>query len=152
MPMQLILTHDVDHLGKAGDLVTVKSGYGRNYLLPQGMAVSATSRNRSQVEHDKLRIERRVAKERQEAGSIADRLNAMTLQFERLVGEDDKLFGSVTSRDIAEQLEVAGVKIDHRKLKLTEPIRTLGKFEVDIKLRSDIAATLKFWVVGKEKE
>ena len=152
MPMQLILTHDVDHLGKAGDLVTVKSGYGRNYLLPQGMAVTATSRNRSQVEHDKARIERRVAKERQEAGSIAERLNAMTLQFERLVGEDDKLFGSVTARDIAEQLEVAGVRIDHRKLKLTEPIRTLGKFEVEIKLRSDIVATLKFWVVGKEKE
>lgn len=152
MPMQLILTHDVDHLGKAGDLVTVKSGYGRNYLLPQGMAVTATSRNRSRVEHDKARIERRVAKERQEAGSIAERLNAMTLQFERLVGEDDKLFGSVTARDIAEQLEVAGVRLDHRKLKLTEPIRTLGKFEVEIKLRSDIAATLKFWVVGKEKE
>jgi large subunit ribosomal protein L9 len=150
--MQLILTHDVDHLGKAGDLVTVKSGYGRNYLLPQGMAVTATSRNRSRVEHDKARIERRVAKERQEAGSIAERLNAMTLQFERLVGEDDKLFGSVTARDIAEQLEVAGVRLDHRKLKLTEPIRTLGKFEVEIKLRSDIAATLKFWVVGKEKE
>lgn len=152
MPMQLILTQDVEHLGKAGELVTVKSGYGRNFLVPQGMAVTATPRNKSQLEHDKKRIERKVAKERAEAGSMAERLNGMTLQFERRVGPDDKLFGSVTARDIAEQLQVAGLDIDHRRIKLDEPIRTLGKFEVDVKIRADVAANLKFWVVGKEKD
>jgi large subunit ribosomal protein L9 len=152
MNMELILTQDVQHLGKAGDLVSVKRGYGRNYLLPQGLAVSATRRNRSQLEHERGRISRKVARELTEATDIAERINGMTLQFERLVGEDDKLFGSVTSRDIVEQLAVAGLEIDHRRLSLTEPVRTLGKFDVDIKLRADVVANLKFWVVGKDSE
>ena len=150
MAMQLILTKDVEHLGKAGDLVSVKPGYGRNYLLPQGLAVSATTRNVRRLTHEKRIIETRVAKELGAAEDIASRLNGMTLQFERLVGEDDKLFGSVTSRDIAEQLEKAGLTIDHRKIKLDEPIRALGKYEVAVKVHVDIDATLKFWVVGKE--
>ncbi len=150
MAMQLILTKDVEHLGKAGELVSVKPGYGRNYLLPQGLAVSATTRNVRRLAHEKRTIETRVAKELGAAEDIASRLNGMTLQFERLVGEDDKLFGSVTSRDIAEQLEKAGLTVDHRKIKLEEPIRALGKYEVEVKVHSDIDATLKFWVVGKE--
>lgn len=152
MNMELILTRDVEHLGKAGELVSVKRGYGRNYLLPQGLAVSATRRNKAQLEHERDRISRKVAKDLAQASDIAERINGMTLQFERLVGEEDKLFGSVTSRDIAEQLEVAGLAIDHRKIGLSEPVRTLGKFEVDIKLGSDVVANLKFWVVGKENE
>jgi large subunit ribosomal protein L9 len=152
MNMELILTQDVEHLGKAGELVSVKRGYGRNYLVPQGLAVSATRRNKSQLLHEKRRIERKVAKELSEASDIAVRINGMTLQFERLVGEDDKLFGSVTSRDITEQLGVAGIELDNRRVQLSEPVRTLGKFDVDIKLRSDVVANLKFWVVGKENE
>jgi large subunit ribosomal protein L9 len=152
MPMQVILTEDVESLGKAGELVTVKSGYGRNYLLPRKLAVTATSRNRAQLEHDKRAIEARVAQERAAAGDIAERLNGMTLQFERLVGEDDKLFGSVTGRDIAEQLAVAGLELDHRKIDLADPVKALGKYEVEVKVRADVTATLKFWVVGKEKE
>jgi large subunit ribosomal protein L9 len=152
MNMELILTQDVNHLGKAGELVSVKRGYGRNYLIPQGLAVSATRRNKAQLEHEQARIARKVAKERGEAADIAERINGMTLQFERLVGEEDKLFGSVTSRDIAEQLEVAGVDIDHRRIQLAEPVRTLGKFDVDIRLRAEVVANLKFWVVGKESE
>ena len=152
MNMELILTQDVDHLGKAGELVSVKRGYGRNYLIPQGLAVSATRRNKSQLEHEQARIARQVAKERGEAADVAERLSGMTLQFERLVGEEDKLFGSVTSRDIAEQLAVAGIEIDHRRILLPDPVRTLGKFDVDIKLRLDVVANLKFWVVGKESE
>jgi large subunit ribosomal protein L9 len=148
--MQLILTKDVDNLGKAGDLVSVKSGYGRNFLLPQGLAVTATSRNVRQIEHERRAIAAQVAKERGAAQDVANRLNGMTLQFERLVGDDDKLFGSVTSRDIADQLEKAGVTLDHRKIRLDEPIRALGKYEVEIKVHSDVSASLKFWVVGKE--
>jgi large subunit ribosomal protein L9 len=150
MAMQIILTQDVPNLGKAGQLLSVRPGYGRNYLIPQGLAVSATTRNKNRLEHERQIIEKRVARERADATSIAERLNGMTLQFERLVGEDDKLFGSVTSRDIAEQLEVAGVALDHRKIKLDDPVRALGKYEVEVKLRGDVVAQLKFWVVGKE--
>lgn len=152
MAMRLILTKDVEHLGKAGDLVTVKPGYGRNYLLPKGLAVTATTRNKARLEHEKHAIETRVKREVESASGIAERLNGMTLQFERLVGEDDKLFGSVTNRDIAEQLAVAGLELDHRKIVLEEPIKALGKYEVEVRLMPDVAATLKFWVVGKEKE
>jgi large subunit ribosomal protein L9 len=152
MPMQLILTQDVEDLGKAGDLVTVKSGFGRNYLLPRRLAVSATARNKSELDHAKQVIATQVARQASEAGELANRLKAMTLQFERLVGEDDKLFGSVTSRDITEQLKVAGIDLDHRKLKMDEPIKALGKYEIEVKLHGDVTATLKFWVVGKDGE
>lgn len=152
MPMQVILTESLDNLGQAGELVTVKSGYGRNYLLPRGLAVPATERNRARLEHDRHAIATRVARERAEAGEIANRLNGMILQFERLVGEGDKLFGSVTSRDIAEQLKIAGIDVDHRKIQLDEPIKALGKYEVGIKIQADVVATLKFWVVGKESD
>ncbi|RMH45273.1 MAG: 50S ribosomal protein L9 [Deltaproteobacteria bacterium] len=147
--MEVILTQDIEHLGSAGEVVTVKNGYGRNYLLPQGLAIAATRRNKAKLEHDRAAIERRVAKQRADAQAIADRLNGMTLKFERRVGEDDKLFGSVTSRDIADQLAVAGIEIDHRKIVLPEPIKSLGKFEVPVKVGSGVEATLKFWVVAQ---
>ena len=149
--MQLILTQDVGKLGKAGDLVNVKPGYGRNYLLPQGLAVTATSSNVKQIEHDRRVIEARVAKVLDSAQKLTSHLNAMTLQFERLVGEDDKLFGSVTAADIAEQLRVAKVDIDRRKIQLEEPIKALGKYEVPVKVHSNITAKLKFWVVSKDR-
>jgi large subunit ribosomal protein L9 len=152
MPMQLILTQDVTHLGKAGELVTVKSGYGRNYLVPRGMAVTATSENRSELEHRKRQVEARVAKERATAGTLAERINGMTLQFERLVGADEKMFGSVTGRDLARQLQVAGVEIDSHKIDLGEPVKTVGKHEVAIKLGAGVTATLKFWVTAKAGE
>lgn len=151
MPMQVILTQDVANLGKAGELVNVKPGYGRNYLIPNGLAVSATARNVNRLDHERKVIERRVAKDRANAQSIADRLNGMTLQFERQVGEDDKLFGSVSNRDIAEQLKKAGIEVDHRKIDLEHPVKALGKYEVAVKLSAGVSAQLKFWVVGKEK-
>ena len=151
MPMQIILTADVDNLGKAGELVTVKPGYGRNYLVPRGMAVTATVKNKNRLEHEKVVIEKRVAKERANATDIAARINGMTLQFERQVGEDEKLFGSVTSRDIAEQLKKAHVEIDHRWVALDGSVKALGKYEVPVKLAAGVTASLKFWVVGKDK-
>ncbi len=151
MPMQIILTQDVSNLGKAGDLVTVRPGYGRNYLVPRGLAVTATIHNKNQLEHERRAIERRVAKERANATDLANRLNGMTLQFERRVGEDEKLFGSVSNRDIAEQLKRAGVELDHRTIELDHPIKALGKYEVSVRLAAGVIASLKFWVVGKEK-
>lgn len=151
MPMHVILTQDVDNLGKAGDLVSVRAGYGRNYLVPRGFAVSATVRNKNRLDHDKAVIERRVAKDRANATELAGKINLMTLQFERMVGEDEKLFGSVTNRDIAEQLKRANVEIDHRWVELDQPIKALGKYEVPVRLSAGVVATLKFWVVGKDK-
>jgi large subunit ribosomal protein L9 len=151
MAMQVILTQDVENLGKAGEVVSVRPGYGRNYLVPRGFAVTATVHNKNRLAHEKAVIERKVAKERATANELASRINGMTLQFERMVGEDEKLFGSVTSRDIAEQLKKANVEIDHRWVQLEQPIKALGKYEVSIRLAAGVVAQLKFWVVGKDK-
>ena len=151
MAMQVILTRDVEHLGKAGELVSVRPGYGRNYLVPRGLAVSATVRNKNRLDHEKSLIERKVAKDRATATEIANKINVMTLQFERMVGEDEKLFGSVTNRDIAEQLKKAGVDIDHRWIQLDVAVKALGKYETPVRLAAGVTATLKFWVVGKDK-
>jgi len=151
MAMQLILTQDVPNLGKAGELVSVRPGYGRNFLVPRGYAVTATVTNKNRLDHEKAVIERKVAKERATANDIATRINGMTLQFERQVGEDEKLFGSVTSRDIAEQLKKANVDLDHRWIQLDAPVKALGKYEVPVRLAAGVVAQLKFWVVGKDK-
>ena len=151
MAMQVILTQDVDNLGKAGELVSVRPGYGRNYLVPRGFAVSATIHNKNRLEHEKAVIARKVEKERATANELATRINGMTLQFERQVGEDERLFGSVTSRDIAEQLKRANVEIDHRWIQLDQSVKALGKYEVPVRLAAGVIAQLKFWVVGKDK-
>lgn len=151
MPMQVILTQDVVNLGKAGELVSVRPGYGRNYLVPRGMAVSATAANVHRLEHDKRVIARKVAKERAGADAQAERINVVTLQFDRTVGDEDKMFGSVTSRDLVEQLKKAGVDIDHRQIVLEAPIKALGKYEVPVKLSAGVTANLKFFVVAKAK-
>ena len=149
--MQLILLQDVGNLGKAGELVSVRPGYGRNYLVPRGFAVSATVHNKNRLEHEKAVIARKVEKERATANELATRINGMTLQFERQVGEDERLFGSVTSRDIAEQLKRANVEIDHRWVQLDQSVKALGKYEVPVRLAAGVIAHLKFWVVGKDK-
>lgn len=151
MPMQLILTQDVENLGKAGELVSVRPGYGRNYLVPRGFAVSATVRNKNRLDHEKAVIERKITKERASATELANRINGITLQFERIVGEDEKLFGSVTNRDIADQLKKAGIEIDHRWVQLDAPVKALGKYETSVRLTAGVSAALKFWVVGKDK-
>jgi large subunit ribosomal protein L9 len=149
--MQLILLQDVGNLGKAGELVSVRPGYGRNYLVPRGFAVSATVHNKNRLDHEKAVIARKVEKERATANELATRINGMTLQFERQVGEDERLFGSVTSRDIAEQLKRANVEIDHRWIQLEQSVKALGKYEVPVRLAAGVIAQLKFWVVGKDK-
>jgi large subunit ribosomal protein L9 len=115
------------------------------------MAVSATAANVHRLEHDKRVIARKVAKERAVADAQAERINVVTLQFDRQVGDDDKMFGSVTSRDLVEQLKKAGVDLDHRQIVMEAPIKALGKYEVAVKLSAGVVANLKFFVVAKAK-
>jgi large subunit ribosomal protein L9 len=147
--MQVILKEDVHNLGKAGEVVNVRPGYGRNFLIPQGKAAMATARNVAEIEHQKKIIAAKNAKLTKDAQSIADRLAQVEVQIERAVGEEDKLFGSVTSRDIEEALKKKGVEIDHKKLHIGEMIKTIGIHTVEAKLGQGITAQVKVVVVPK---
>lgn len=148
--MQVILREDMDNLGKSGEVVTVKPGYGRNYLLPKGLAVSATEADVKRVAHEKRVIAARNAKLAKDAQAEADRLNQVSVSIAVAVGEEDKLFGSVTARDIADAYKEKGVAVDSKKLVLPEPLKSLGLSEVPVKLSHGVTATLKVWVVKKE--
>jgi large subunit ribosomal protein L9 len=148
--MQVILREDMENLGKAGEVVTVKPGYGRNYLIPQGHAVTATAQDVARVAHEKRVIAARNAKLGKDAQAEADRLNQVSVSIAVSVGDEDKLFGSVTARDIVEALQAKGVTIDSKKLVLEEPLKTLGLAEVPVKLGRGVTATIKVWVVKKE--
>ncbi|HEX3697709.1 MAG TPA: 50S ribosomal protein L9 [Polyangia bacterium] len=148
--MQIILKEDLDNLGKSGEVVNVRTGYGRNYLLPRGLAVLATAGDIARVAHEKKIIAARTAKLAKETQAEADRLSQVTVSIARAVGEEDKLFGSVTSRDIAEALQQQGVTVDSKKIHLDEPIRALGLTEIPIKLGRGVQAKIKVWVVKKE--
>ena len=150
MAMQVILKEDVHNLGKAGELVKVKPGYGRNYLIPQGKAVVATAGNVKQIEHEKKLIAAKQALVLKDAQAMVDRLAAIEVQIERQAGEEDKLFGSVTSRDIAEALKDKGVTVDHKKVHLPEPIKTIGYHTIDIKLATNVTGKIKVVVVPKQ--
>ena len=148
--MQVILKEDVKNLGKSGDVVKVKPGYGRNYLIPQGLAIAATAGNIKQIEHHKKQIAAQNAKLMKDAQAVADRLAQVEVSLERQVGEADKLFGSVTARDIAEALAQKGVTIDHKKLVLPEAIKAVGFHDVEIKLGRGVSATIKVVVTPKQ--
>ena len=148
--MQVILKEDVHNLGKAGEVVAVRPGYGRNFLIPQNKAAMATAGNVAAIEHEKKVIAAKNAKLTKDAQSIADRLAKIELNIERAVGEEDKLFGSVTSRDITEALAAKGVEIDHRKLVLTELIKTIGIHTIDVKLGQGVTAQVKLVVSPKQ--
>jgi len=147
--MQLILREDVDNLGKAGELVTVKPGYGRNYLLPRKLAVTANAANVKQLKAEQAAIAARQAKLKKTAEEQASKLSAVSVTIKRKVGEQDKLFGSVTALDIAEALAAAGQKVDRRHIHLPEPIKTLGSFDVEIRLHRDVNAKVKVEVVAE---
>ncbi|MEY2668495.1 MAG: hypothetical protein RJA59_1133 [Pseudomonadota bacterium] len=141
--MKLILREDVYNLGKGGELVEVKPGYGRNYLIPRGLAVLANPKNIREVEHQKAVAAAKAAKLKASAEAIAKRLSDTPLSFKRKVGEQDKLYGSVTAMDLAEALAGRGVQIDRRSIDLAEPLKTLGDFEVGVKLHSDVVGKVK---------
>ncbi len=149
--MQVILRDDMDNLGKSGEVVNVKPGYARNYLLPRGFAIKATASDVKRVEHEKRVIAARTSKLAKEAQAEADGLSKVSVSIARAVGEEEKLYGSVTSRDIAEALGEQGVKVDSKKIHLEEPIKTLGLTEVQVKLGRGVNAKIKVWVVKKEE-
>lgn len=148
--MQVILREDMENLGKSGEVVTVKPGYGRNYLLPQGLAVLATAHDVARVAHETRVIAARNAKLSKDAQAVADRLNQVSVSIAVAVGEEDKLFGSVTAHHIVEALHEKGVTVDGKSLVLGEPIKSLGLTEVPVKLGRGVSATIKVWVVKKE--
>ena len=147
--MQVILNEDVAHLGEVGDIVDVADGYGRNFLIPRKLAMPATSRNVKELEHTKRQIAAKRAKMMKSAAEVAARLADVSLMISKAVGEEDKLFGSVTNRDIADALSAEGFNIDRRQVLLASPIRNLGVYTVDLKLHSDITAQIKVWVVAE---
>jgi large subunit ribosomal protein L9 len=147
--IQVILKEDVPNLGRSGELVSVKPGYGRNYLIPQGLALAATRKNVAEMEHHKKAIEAQAAKLRKDAESVAARLVGAVVTLERQVGEEGKLFGSVNSRDIEEALAAQGHKVDRRKISLHEPLKTLGEHTVEVKIAREVSAQIKVIVVAK---
>ena len=144
--MEVILREDVDKLGRRGEVVKVAEGYGRNFLLPRGLALAVTAANKATIERERKAHEAHVAKEKAEFEAVAARINSIRFVAPRKVGENDVLYGSVTSGDIADFLKAKGVEIDKRKVQLEEPIKKLGEHEVQVKLHPEVQARLKVLV------
>ena len=145
--MKVILREDVPNLGKTGDIVDIADGYGRNYLLPRKVAVQASTKNLKLLEHQKKMIQARQAKRKQESQDLATQLESASCTITRKAGEEDKLYGSVSTRDIAEALKDEGIELDRRKILLEEPIKQLGVFTVSVQLHPDVTGSIKVWVV-----
>ena len=149
--MDVILREDIDKLGTRGQLVKVAPGYARNFLLPNKMAVAATESNKKIVEQERQAHLRREAKVEGEAKDLGKMLSAVSISIAQKAGENDQLFGSVTSKDIAEALEKQGYTIERRKIVLEEPIKTLGEFKVPVRLHRDVTAEVTVTVVKEEE-
>ncbi len=147
--MRVILKKDIPELGAGGEIVEVKDGYARNYLIPRGLVQLATTRNVKQLKHDQEVIESKIKKDRATATDLATRIENISCTIAKRVGENDRLFGSVTSKEIEECLREEGLVIKKRHILLEQPIKELGVFEVPIKLHHDITPMLKVWVVAK---
>ncbi len=150
--MEVILKQDMDELGLEGDIVDVAKGHARNYLIPRGFAIESTPQNRKLFELQRKKIEIRKVKAREEAERVKERLEDLALTFSQKVGEEGKLYGSVTSMDIASQLEENGIMIDRRKILLEKPIKALGEFEVKVKIYPEVTGFLKVTVVPEENK
>jgi len=148
--MEVILKEDVNNLGHRGDVVKVADGYGRNYLLPKKLAMQATAANKAVIEQMKASAVRKSAREKAEAETLVGQLNNVALVFERKVGENEHLFGSVTSADIATQLEARGFNIDRRKVQLDEPLKQVGEFHIPVKLHREVTAHIAVTVKAEE--
>jgi large subunit ribosomal protein L9 len=141
--MKLILREEVESLGKGGEVVEVKPGYGRNFLLPRGLAVLANPKNVRELDHQKSVASAKAAKLKASAQAVARRLAETPVTLKRKVGEQDKLYGSVTALDVAEALAARGLQLDRRSIDLVDPIKTLGDFEVPVKLHSEVVGKAK---------
>ena len=147
MSIQVILKEHVEHLGSRGEVVKVASGYARNYLFPRKLALAVTEENKRQIERERAKADARESEERHVAESLAKRLEALDLAIARRVGENETLYGSVTSADIADALQAQDFAIDRRKIQLPEPLKTLGEHAVPLKLHREVTAQLKVRVV-----
>src|SRR6266571_6216422 len=144
-----LLREDIDKLGARGEIVRVKAGYARNYLLPRNLAVEATTNNVRQIEGERAALAKREAKDRSSAELQASALRSLTLKFERKVGEAGVLYGSVTSMDIAHALKEQGYEIDRRKIVLREPIKRFGSYTVPVRLHREVTVELPISVLGE---
>lgn len=147
--MEVILREDVDKLGRRGEVVKVAEGYGRNFLLPRGLALAVSEANKAMIGRERKAHEARLAKEKAEFEALGQRISSLRFVAPRKVGENDVLYGSVTSGDIAEFLKAKGIEIDKRKVLLDEPIKKLGDHDVKIRLHPEVTASLKL-LVSKE--
>jgi len=148
--MKIILRQDIVSLGKAGEAVEVKSGYGRNFLIPRNMAVMATKGNLRAIDEIKSQNKTREKKQRVEAVRLKDKLEKLSLTCEVMVGEEDKIFGSVTSQNIVDLAAAEGFTIDKRNVMLDEAIKSLGVYTIPVKIEKEISANIKLWVIRKE--
>ncbi|MEC4678231.1 MAG: 50S ribosomal protein L9 [Nitrospirota bacterium] len=146
--MKVILKSDVERLGRMGDLVEVKAGYARNFLLPQSLAALATNKNVKMLAHEKRIIDAKIKKVRLSAEDVAQKVASLSLSIPAQVGEEGKLFGSVVSKDIADAMLAAGMEIDKRKILLDKPIKALGVFQIPVKIHHDVSASVKVEVVA----
>ncbi len=144
--MEVILRQDVDKLGRRGEVVKVAEGYGRNYLLPRQLAMPVSDSNKAMIAKERKLVEARLAKEKAECESLAARIGGLRFVAPRRVGENDVLYGSVTSGDVADYLKTKGIEIDKRKVLLDEPIKALGEHEVRVKLHPEVQASLRLLV------
>lgn len=145
--MEVILRNAIDKLGHPGDIVDVSSGYARNFLLPRGFAFLATEGNKKRISLEKSRLEAAENDRRQAASVIAEKLAEVSVTFAARVGEEGKLFGSVTTADIAHQLEAQGYHIEKRQIELNEPLKSLGVYRVGIRLHADVKPEIKVWII-----
>lgn len=148
---EVILRAEVDHLGHAGDVVDVAPGYARNFLIPRGLAYVATEANKHRVDQEKKKYREKLAEQKIEAEKVAAALEGKSFTFIRMAGEEDQLYGSVSSADLADALEEAGFDVDRRGVGLDEPIKTLGEFEVPIRLHPEVSVPVTV-VVEREQE
>lgn len=147
--IQVVLQLDVDNLGHSGDVVKVRTGFARNFLIPRGMAVVASKANIARVDDIKKAAKVRAAKELEEAREVAGKLENVAVKLERAVGEENKMYGSVTSKDIEEAFAAVGFQFDRKDIELVEPIKTLGLHDVPLKLHREVRVTLKVEVIKK---
>ena len=145
--MKIILKEDFESLGKVGEVVEVKAGFARNFLIPKQVALQATPQNLRVIEQEKSRNKIKLSKDKREAEVLAEQLKKVSLTANVQVGEEDKIFGAVTSQNISELLSAKGFEIDKRKIQLEDPLKALGVFEVPIKLHTEVEAKIKVWVV-----
>jgi large subunit ribosomal protein L9 len=148
--MQVILRDGLDSLGSAGEIVSVKAGYARNYLIPKGLAYEATDANVRRIEREKSKLEERAAGQLADARKQASSIEGVSVTFHARAAEEGKLFGSITTADIADELAKQGVKIDRKQIQLDEPIKSLGVFSVPVRLHSEVRPELKVWVIKEE--